>query len=392
MAWNEPGGKRRDPWRGPGGGPENGGPPDLDAWLKRWLARLGGPFGRGTRPKGTGFNLGWIVLGMAVAWLALDSWVTIDEAQRGVVLRFGRFHRIMGAGLNFKWPSPVEQAIVVDATRVRSVSDQVRILTLDENIITVDFNVQYRVGDPRAFLFAVRDPEQTVQQAAESAVREVIGATTMDKILSGELVSLSDAARRALQKTLDGYSSEMMGQASEQAVSFINVGEFNFQNVRPPPEVKDAFDDAITAREDKQRIENEAQAYSSKVVPEARGAAARIRAESEGDREAAIAIAQGAAERFSLLAAQYLQAPEVTRKRLMIETMQSVLSNAPKVLVEGGGEKVVYLPLDRIGVPSDPRTEIPATGEAGAGMTRLPAVEAARGREATRQGREGRNP
>lgn len=386
------GGKRRDPWRN-NGGSGGGGPPDFDAWMKRLLSSINRVFGGGGQEPqgGSGLGLGLIVLGVVAAWLVLGSWSTIDESQRGVVLRFGQFNRMMGAGLNFKWPSPIEQVIVVDSTRVRSISDQVRILTLDENIISVDFNVQYRVGDPRGFLFAVRDPEETVKQAAESAVREVIGSTTMDKILSGELISLSDAARKALQEILDNYSQKMMGGDGGKALPIISVGEFNFQNVRPPPEVKDAFDDAITAREDKQRIESEAQAYASKVVPEARGAAARIRAEAEGDRESWIASAQGSAERFSLLAAQYRLAPEITRKRLMIETMQAVFSGSPKVMVQAEGEKVLYLPLDKMGVGQPMQTPAPQNAPS-ASVTAFPAVEASSSRDNSRQGREGRNP
>jgi membrane protease subunit HflK len=333
-----------------------------------------------------------ILIGILAAWFALDSWRTIDEAERGVVLRFGEYNRTMGPGLNLKWPGPIEQVFVVEAMRVRSTSDQVRMLTRDENIIAVDFNVQYIVADPRAFLFTLRDPDLTIREAAESAVRQVIGSSTMSDILAGRITELSTNARTVLQELLDDYSRARQQPGEGEALRpFFQVNEVNFQNVRPPPEVKEAFDDAIIAREDKQRAESEAQAYASQVVPEARGQAARVRAEAEGARESLLATAEGEAERFSLLLTQYRLAPEITRKRLMLETMQEVLSGSPKVIVEGGGEKILYLPLDKIsqganGAPSGLPSPIAMPQS-----TNVPAVEAARGRDATRTGREGRN-
>lgn len=393
MAWNEPGGKRRDPWQGGGGG-GGGDAPDLDAMLKRLRDGFGRVFGGGGGGGGAGV---WIlVVGVIGAWFLLDSWRTIDETQRGVVLRFGQFDRLMQPGLRFKWPSPIEQVLVVDATRVRSTSDQVRILTRDENIISVEFSVQYTVGDPRAFLFAVRDPDETIRAAAESAVRQVIGDKTMDQSF-GQLSELSTEARGVLQSLLDEYSRKVLGGAEDAAAtSFFTVGEFNFQNVRPPPEVKEAFDDAISAREDKQRLENEARAYASKIVPEARGQAARIRAEAEGARDAQVAVAEGEAQRFSLLAAQYRQAPDVTRKRLMLETMQEVLAGSPKVIVEGGGENVLYLPLDRLGqgggaLPSaQPGAASPSSGPSRPAAA-APVIDNLRGRDSSRTPRDGRN-
>jgi membrane protease subunit HflK len=406
MAWNEPGGgKRRDPWQGGGGGGGGGGePPDLDAMLKRLKDNinkaLGGGGGRGGAGR-AGPGIWLLVIGVLAAWFLLDSWRTIDETQRGVVLRFGEYNRTMGPGLNFKWPGPIEQVLVVEATRVRSTSDQVRILTRDENLVEVGFNVQYRVSDPRAFLFGLRDPDVTIQQAAESAVRDVIGSNTMDAALSGQLAELSSKARDVLQQTLDEYAATMLtAPEGVPAPRIFDVAEFNFQTMRPPNEVEDAFDDAIKAREDKQRLESEAKAYANKVVPEARGAAARLRAEAEGDSEAAVALAEGQTARFSLLAEQYRAAPDVTRQRLFIETMQSVLQGSPKVMVEGGGDKVLYLPLDQIGnagrggaTLGEPGF-VPRPSASSPAMT-TPAIEAARattrdtGRSPVREG--GRN-
>jgi membrane protease subunit HflK len=393
MAWNEPGGKRRDPWQGGGGG-GGGDAPDLDAMLRRLRDGFGRVFGGGSAG---GAGVWILIVGVVAAWFLLDSWRTIDETQRGVVLRFGQFDRIMQPGLHFKWPSPIEQVLVVDATRVRSTSDQVRILTRDENIISVEFSVQYTVGDPRAFLFAVRDPDETIRAAAESAVRQVVGDKTMDQSF-GQLSELSSEARSVLQTLLDDYSRKVLGGAGDAgAISFFTVGEFNFQNVRPPPEVKEAFDDAISAREDKQRLENEARAYASKIVPEARGQAARIRAEAVGARDAQIAVAEGEAERFSLLAAQYRLAPEVTRKRLMLETMQEVLAGSPKVIVEGGGQNVLYLPIDRLGQPGAAGMPLPQPQPSSAPIQQagrpspVAPIEAARSRDSGRVPREGRN-
>lgn len=372
MAWNEPGNnKRRDPW-------QNGGDnkADVDAMLKRARDRFGRSFGGGA-----GGNAWILVLGVVALWFAFDSVKQIKESERGVVLRFGKFHRILDPGLSLKWPTPIERVFVVDAKSVRSTSAQVRMLTKDENIVIVDFNVQYQVSDPYRFQFGVRDPGETVSQAAESAVRQVIGANTMDVILSSQRTTLSANAETILQ--------EMMGRYG----TGVSVTELNFQKMRPPQEVEEAFDDVTAAREDKQRFENEARAYSSKIVPEARGQAARIRAEAEGARASAIAVAEGAAQRFSLLAEQYRAAPDVTRTRLYLETMQDVLKDSPKVMVDGSGENVMYLPLDKIGATSLPPIAVPPPASDSEVVGTVQAIETARGREARtgRTGREGRD-
>jgi membrane protease subunit HflK len=266
-------------------------------------------------------------------------------------------------------------------------------LTRDENIITVDFNVQYLVADPRAFLFTLRDPDRTIREAAESAVRQVIGSSAMNDILAGRITELSTNARTVLQQLLDDYSREKQKPGEGEILrSFFQVNEVNFQNVRPPPEVKEAFDDAIAAREDKQRVEDEARAYASKVVPEARGEAARIRAEAEGAREAAVALATGAATRFTLLAEQYRKAPEVTRRRLMLETMQEVLTGTPKIVVDDSRENVLYLPLDRLGSgqPLIPPLAPPSSAGSASPSATVPAIETIRGRDTGRPVREGR--
>jgi membrane protease subunit HflK len=321
MAWNEPGGGQRDPWNSkrPGGGNHG-----LDALLKRLQARLGKHGGPG--------GIITIVLALVLAWLLLSSATVIDARQAGVVLRFGQYSRTLPPGFHFKLPRPVETVTKVETTRVRSLQDSVRMLTRDENIITIDFTVQYQVSDARAYLFAVDDVEDTIAAASEAAVRSVIGRSDMDTILSGEGAALVGEASQALQKTLDAYHCGLL------------VTAVSFQNVSPPAEVKDAFDDVNKAREDKQSIENGALAYANKVVPVARGDAARIAAEAAGYKAERIARAQGDAARFDLLLKEYKAAPEVTRKRLWLETMEQVMAGNRKVVDGSDGRTIINLP------------------------------------------------
>ncbi|MFI4970888.1 MAG: FtsH protease activity modulator HflK, partial [Lysobacterales bacterium] len=243
MAWNEPGsGKQRDPWKDNSGG--NGPAPDFDAIARRVREFFNRLFGGG------GGGIGIAVIGILLAWLVFDSFARINASETGVVLRFGQFSRLMTPGINFKLPRPLESVTKVDVGSVFQTTDQVRMLTKDENIVMVDFNVQYRVADPQQFLFGVKDPGATLGQAAESAVRTVIGSSSMDTILSGQRTELMAEAKKLLQGTLDQYKTG------------IALTELNFQNVRPPQEVKDAFDDANRALQDKQRAEEEAKAYA----------------------------------------------------------------------------------------------------------------------------------
>lgn len=323
MAWNEPGNGQRDPWNKnrPGGST-----PSLDDVIKRLRARFGklggGPGGAVT-----------IALALLLAWLLLSSYTIVDARQAGVVLRFGQYSRTLGPGFHLKLPQPFESVTKVETTRVRSVSDSVRMLTRDENIITIDFTVQYMASDARAYLFSVDDIDGTISAAAEAAVRSVIGLSTMDQILSGEGSALVAEASKVLQGTLDSYHTGLQ------------VTAVSFQNVAPPQEVKDAFDDVNKAREDKQSIENSALAYANKVVPVARGEAARIAAEAAGYQAERIARAQGDTARFQLLLKEYRLAPEVTRKRLWLETMEQVLANNPKVIDGSGGRNIINLPV-----------------------------------------------
>lgn len=344
MAWNEPG--KRDPWRGNQKGP------DLDETLRRLKERFGGLFGGGGSDSGSssggsgGFAI--VVIALVLAWIALDSWSVINAREVGVVQRFGQKTRVLPPGFNLKWPRPIETVTKVEITKIRALEDKVRMLTMDENIVEISFNVQYQVGDAEKYLFRVKEPEATLKQAAESAVRQVIGGSEMDTILSGQGSELVSETKKVLQETLESYETGLL------------VTEVNFQVVAPPHEVKEAFDDVTNARENKQQIENEAQAYANQVIPEARGQAARIKAQAEGFRAERIAIAQGEAERFNLLVAQYKASPELMRRRLYLETMQQVLADSVKVLDGSNGRNILNLPLDRFNTPTG--TLQPGTG------------------------------
>jgi membrane protease subunit HflK len=395
MAWNEPGNGQRDPWN------KNrpaGGKPGLDAALKNLRKHLG-KFGGG---RGGLFT---IVAALVLAWLLLSSYTVVGANESGVVLRFGRYARTLGPGFHFKLPQPVESVGKVATTSIRSVSDQARMLTSDENIISVNFNVQYQVSDARKFLFSARDPEDTLREAAEAAVRAVVGSHSMDEILTGSDApatadattpatapasaaasgAMAAAASAAATADAAGQSRDTLQQQTREILQHtldgydigLQVTDVSFQNVAPPQEVKDAFDDVNAAREDKQGTENQARAYASKVIPQARGDAARILAEAAGYKAARIARAQGDVQRFDLLLTQYKAAPEVTRRRLWLETMEQVLANDPKVIDGSGGRNIINLPPAQAGGGADAATagaavQPPGDGSDDAGKEKQP--------------------
>ena len=381
MAWNEPGnGKNKDPW--------NSGeqPPDLDEVFRNLQSRLRGIFGQsggsggGNRRSSGGGGIGLIIGALLVIWLGISSFHIIDEGQRGVVLRFGEYVRTMSPGPNLAFPPPVEQVVRVNVDEVRSVTTRGQMLTQDENIVHVDMAVQYRVKDAQEFLFKVNDPEQTLGQAAESAMRQVVGDNPMDFVLLEGRAEIAIQTRDILQNILDRYEVGL------------DITALNLQEVRPPTEVKQAFDDAIKAREDKERVQNEAEAHANSIVPEARGRAARILEEAEGYKAAVIARAEGESQRFTLLREEYEQAPEVTRERLYLETLEYVMGRSGKVLMEAqDGNNIMYLPLDQImgaagAVAPVPSTNVtrrgqPATGPGGRELEST-------GRQASRTSRE----
>ncbi len=353
MAWNKPGNTSGNNNRRGGGG--------LGSLLDR-LPNFGGG-------QGGGNPLRWVLIALGL-WLAFNCFVLVTEQQRGVVLRFGQYDRVMQPGPHLKLPWPLERVIKVNATQIKTFSDTVPILTRDENIVSVEINVQYRVGDPQLYLFGTRDADQVLQEATLSAVREQVGRSDLDTVLSARS-ALSVSSKLRLQAALDRYRTGLM------------VTELNLPNARPPEEVKPAFDDVNSAQQDKDRAKSEAEAYASKIVPEARGQAARVRTVSEGYKTASIARATGDADRFTLLVEQYKAAPEVTRKRLWLETVQQVLAGNRKV-VGGDGRQLIYVPMQAAGTA--PATQGPSVLPP---ELLSPMVDATSG-DGVRQGRTGR--
>jgi membrane protease subunit HflK len=326
MAWNTPGSGSGDNGSGNGsGGGRNSWKPGRGA-ADNLLARL-----RGLLAGGGGGPLRWIGLLIALV-VAFSSFQLVGEQQRGVVLRFGQFARIMQPGPNFKWPWPIESVRNVEVTTIQTFSNTLPVLTSDENIVNVTVNVQYRIDDPRQYLYGTADADQVLTQAAQSAVREQVGRATLEDVLN-KRGPLGTAAKDRLQGALNAYRSGMV------------VTDLTLPNARPPDEVKPAFDDVNSAQQSRERLVNEAQAYAARVVPEARGEAARTRTAAQGYKEAAIANAQGDADRFTLLQQQYATAPDTTRKRLWLETVEQVLSRNRKV-VGGDGRQLIYVPME----------------------------------------------
>ncbi|TAA46636.1 FtsH protease activity modulator HflK [Pseudoxanthomonas winnipegensis] len=328
MAWNTPGSGsgNNGSGSGPGGG-RSSWKPGQGGGLDQILARLRALFGAGG-----GGPLRWVLV-FFVLLLAFSSFQLVGEQERGVVLRFGQFARIMQPGPNFKWPWPIETVRNVQVTTIGTWGlQEMPVLTNDENIVNVTLNVQYRINDPRQYLYGTQDADQVLQQAAQSAVREQAGRASLEDVLN-KRGPLASAAKERLQAALDAYHTGMV------------VTDLTLPNARPPNEVKPAFDDVNSAQQSRERLVNEAQAYAARVVPEARGEAARTRTAAEGYKEAAIANAQGDADRFSLLQQQYAAAPETTRKRLWLETVEQVLGHNRKV-VGGDGRQLIYVPMD----------------------------------------------
>ena len=347
MAWNEPGGgnnKPKDPW---GGG--NQGPPDLDEALKKLQEKLGGLFGGrsggagggsgGTSGGFPGSLLGVLLVVAAVVW-GLMGFYQVDQQERAVVLRFGKYLETVQPGLQWN-PPIIDEVIKVNTTKVRAVSFREIMLTRDENIVEVKLSVQYVIDDPTAFVLEVRDPENSLQHASQSALRHVVGDTTMNMVLTGGRAQIAVEVNDRLQQYLDLYKTG------------IRVSKVTVDESKPPTQVQEAFDDVIKAREDEERVKNEAQAYANGIVPEARGAAQRVLEEALAYKEQVIANAEGEAQRFSKLLVEYEKAPEVTRERLYLTAMQEVLGNNNKVLVDvEGGNNMLYLPLDKLSAPS----------------------------------------
>jgi membrane protease subunit HflK len=341
------------------------GPPDLDELWRDFNQKLGRLFGQRRPDRGSpggpsdppprdfklpGIGAGLIFAAVLVLWLASGFFI-VQEGQQAVITQFGKYHSTVGAGFNWRMPWPVQRHELVFVTQIRSLDigrDTViqatglresAMLTADENILEIKFAVQYRLTDARAYLFESKNPTDAVVQAAETAVREVVGSMKMDSALSEERDQIGPRVRAIMQTILDRYhvGIEIVGINLQQG------------GVRPPEQVQAAFDDVLKAGQERERTKNEAQAYANDVIPRAAGTASRLREEAEGYKSRIVAQAQGDAQRFRALLAEYQKAPQVTRDRLYIDTMQQVYSNVTKVMVESRqGSNLLYLPLDKI--------------------------------------------
>jgi len=337
MAWNEPGGNKNDPWKNRGG--KEQGPPDIDDVLKNLFGKFGKGGGDGGGKSGgpslssKGFGL-IAVLGIII--YLLSGIYTVKEAERGVVLRFGEFHSLAQPGLQWRLTF-IDRVIPVNIQSIRDQASSGSMLTEDENVVSVEMEVQYRVVDPKQWVFAVVSPEQSLSQAFDSAIRYVVGHSRMDEVLTSGKEAARQRVLEELQAIIAPYN---MG---------VDLIELNFTNARPPEEVRAAYDDAIAAQEDEERFIREAEAYAREIEPRARAQVNRMNEEAQAYKERSILEAQGEVARFEELLPQFEAAPEVTRQRIYIETMEQVFASTTKVIIdtEGGGN-MMYLPLDKI--------------------------------------------
>ncbi len=343
----------------------NAGAPDLDDLWRDFNRKLGGLFGggrpppsggrgggNGSRPdmKNAGFGLGLVLVVAVLVWLGTGFFI-VQEGRQAVITEFGRYKTTVGAGFNWRLPYPIQGHEVAVTTQIRSVDvgrDSIvratglresAMLTEDENIVEIKFSVQYRLKDARAYLYESKSPDETVVQVAETAVREVVGKMKMDAAMAEERDKIAPRMRELMQTILDRYKVGV-------EIVAINLQE---GGVRPPEQVKAAFDDVLKATQERLRARNNAQAYANDVVPRATGTASRLKEESEAYKARVVAQAQGDAQRFSQLLAEYQKAPQVTRDRIYIDTMQQIYSNTTKMLVDvKQGSSLLYLPLDKL--------------------------------------------
>lgn len=338
------------------GNRNSGGPPDLEELMRKLNAKVAGLMGGkggagksgGASGQGFGGGIGLIAVIVALIWVGSGFYI-VDASQRGVVLRFGKFVEATQPGPRWHLPFPVETVEVVNLSQVRTVEVGYRenvknkmlkeslMLTDDENIIDIQFAVQYFLKDPADYLFNNRTPDENVRQAAETAIREVVGKSKMDFVLYEGREQVAASATKLMQDILDRYKSGIV------------VSKLTMQNAQPPEQVQAAFDDAVRAGQDRERFKNEGEAYANDVVPRAKGVAARLIEEANGYRQSVINTAQGDAARFRQILAEYEKAPQVTRERMYLETMQQVLGATSKVVVDQkGGQSLMYLPIDKL--------------------------------------------
>ncbi len=387
----------------------NGGPPDIEAVLRDINKKISALFGNkgggtgGTGDTGGGGNsnkfnasFGLIAMVVVLIWIASGFYI-VDASQRGVVLRFGRFVETTQPGPRWHMPFPIESVEVVNISQVRTVEIGYRenvknkilkeslMLTDDENIIDIQFAVQYFLKDPGEYLFNNRAPDENVRQAAETSIREIVGKNKMDFVLYEGREQVAAATTKLAQDILDRYKSGIL------------LSKVTMQNAQPPEQVQAAFDDAVKAGQDRERQKNEGQAYANDVIPRAKGAAARLMQEAEGYRQRVIASAEGDASRFRQVLVEYEKAPAVTRERMYIDMMQQVLTSTSKVMVDQkSGSNLLYLPLDKLiqstaqGVPPSPETQTAGHTEQQA-VPPVPMNEAAAVMPRAREELRGRN-
>jgi membrane protease subunit HflK len=355
MAWNEPGnnnngdnnGRDNDPWgKNNNRGGRDQGPPDLDEVFSKLSQKLGGKFGKkGGNGKGPSIGGGGAIGFGVIAVIAIAIWFfagfyTVGEAERAVVLRLGQFDRIEEPGLNWhpRFIDEIKDEQLVNVQAIRSLRASGTMLTKDENVVTVEMGVQYRVSDPYKYLYRVTDADDSLRQATDSALRAVIGDSLMDSILTSGRQQIRQSTQETLNRIIDSYD---MG---------ILIVDVNFQSARPPEQVKDAFDDAIAAREDEERFEREAEAYRNDILPKATGRAERLKKEAVGYSERTVNGALGQVAQFEKLLPEYQAAPEVTRNRMYLDTMEKVYSSTSKVLIDSESSgNLLYLPIDKLG-------------------------------------------
>jgi modulator of FtsH protease HflK len=364
MAWNEPGGEKRNPWNRPQQSQN-----DLDDVLRNFQRRLAALFGRGggggggTSSPGFGRGLGSVLVLIGAVWIGSGVY-RVDAQERAVILRFGKYVQTTGPGYNWHLPWPIEQKRIVNVSQQYSITDDARMLTSDTNLVEVKSAVQYTQPDPMKYLFQVKDVEETLVQVSESAMREAVGQASLDKALAFD-PSITDRARVLLQRTLDNY---------DMGIRIISV---KLGDVIVPEPVQDAQRDAIKADKDRQRYQQDAETYRNDVLPRARGQASKNLLDAEAYRLQVLALAQGETSRFDQVLAQYEHAPAVTRERMYLETMENVYKNSRKVILDAKtGNSMMYLPLDKliapgpqsIAMPNDTMTVAPA---------RLPEIQVA---------------
>ena len=354
MPWNEPGGNQQDPWSGKKRGSGGNDPEELIRKLNQQLGKLFGGSGGGSGSENNSGKGVILLAGLLVIGWLLSGFYTVDARQQGLVLRFGAYQATTGAGLHWRLPYPIETVEVVEVELNRSAQDRSTMLTKDENIVEIAVSAQYKVRSAEEYAFNVLNPdsmsttessEGTLYQVLRGTTREIIGRNDMDFILKEGREQIAINIQSQMQQVLDSYKTGLQ------------VITVNLTYAEAPAEVKAAFDEANKAREDSNRYKNEAETYSNRILPEARGEAARVKAQSEAYRQETVARAEGDAARFTQLVGEYRKAPEITRERLYLETMEQVMSASRKVMIDSSNSNnLMYLPLDQLGIKTDATT------------------------------------